>query len=477
MKKLLFINGRWKEGSGYRTLHAPYSGEPIAEVAIAGGPEAEEAIRSACEAEEAMRELPAHRRAAILRQVSDDLQNNLEEAAVLIAREAGKPLRTARAEVQRAIQTYAFAAEEAKRINGHTISMDAVPEGEGRSAYTLHEPVGTVAAITPFNFPMNLVAHKIGPAIAAGNPVVLKPSELTPLSALYVAELFDRAGLPKGALNVINGPGELAERLVTDDRIKLVTFTGSAAVGKLICSKAGLKKVVLELGSNAALIIDRGVNPVPVAERCVPAAFSYQGQVCISLQRVYVHESLIDRFLAELIRRTRMLKPGDPTDPATDISAMISPRETCRVLEWIEEAKRHGAIVHAGGEARDGVLMPTILTGVRPDMKLSCEEAFGPVLIVHAFRTLEEAIAEVNDSKYGLQAGVFTRNVETVSTCVRKLRVGGVIVNDVPTFRVDHMPYGGVKQSGLGREGVKYAIEEMSVMKLVVQNHSVEHAL
>lgn len=472
MNRRMFIGGQWKEGRSHQTLRSPHTGAVLAEVPLADREDVEEAISAAHQAAEAMRRLPAHRRADILRNVSAALRNGLEHAAEIISAEASKPLKAARAEVQRTIQTYEFAAEEARRITGHTVCMDAVPEGEGRTAYTTREPLGVIGAITPFNFPMNLVAHKVGPAIAAGNAIVLKPASQTPLSALYIAELFQQAGLPEGALNVITGEGRMAEQLVTDERVSMITFTGSVPVGKSICRNAGLKKVVMELGSNSALIIDEGVNVDHIVQRCVNAAFAYQGQVCISLQRVYVHDSLYESFVDKLILATKSLKLGEPGHASTDIAAMISQRETQRVLDWIEEAKRGGAQVRHGGRVVESrILEPTILTDAAPDLKVSCDEVFGPVLVVNAFSELDQAIADVNRSRFGLQAGVFTGRVSTVSECVRKLHVGGVIINDVPTYRVDHMPYGGVKESGLGREGVQYAVESMTSMKLIVQHH------
>lgn len=469
LRKKLFIGGEWVEGERYAPLSSPYSGELLAEVPLATEREVEHAIKAADCAREIMAKMPAHERAAILERLVALLKERAEEAARIIAMEAAKPITTAKGEVARTIQTYTFAAEEAKRICGETISLDAAPGGEGRVAFTVREPLGVIGAITPFNFPMNLVAHKVGPAIAAGNTVVLKPAEQTPLSAYFIAELFQEAGLPAGALNVVSGLGEVAgEKIVTDERVKMITFTGSPSVGIGIRNKAGLKRVTLELGSNSAVIVDRGVDLADVVPRCVYGAFTYQGQVCISVQRIYVHEELYNEFVERFVERTERLKVGDPLDPETDVSALISPKDVERVLEWISEARQHGAKVITGGKREGNILYPTVILNADPLLKVSCCEVFAPVVLINPVQSVDEAITMVNDSRYGLQAGIYTENVHTALRAAEKLQVGGVMINDIPTFRVDHMPYGGVKESGLGREGVKYAIEEMTEMKLVV---------
>jgi len=469
MKKSFYLGGRWVEGKEYAPLYAPYSGEPIAEIPQADGAMVEQAVTAAEEAAKVMRKMPAYQRAAILEKVARLFEERLEEAARIVALEAGKPLKTARGEVIRTIQTYKFAAEEAKRIHGETIPLDAAIGGEGRVAYTVREPLGVIGAITPFNFPLNLVAHKVGPAIAAGNTIVLKPASQTPLSAFFLAELAEQAGLPAGALNVITGSGStVGDRLVTDPRIKAITFTGSPAVGIAIRNRAGLKRVTLELGSNSAVIVDRGVNLTDVVPRCVFGAFAYSGQVCISVQRIYVVEESYQDFLEAFVRETQQLRGGDPLAEETDYSAMINPRETERVLAWIAEAKERGAQVACGGEVEGRVLKPTILTGVPAEAKVSCQEVFGPVVLVNPVKSVQEAIGYVNDSRYGLQAGLYTNHLGLALQAADELHVGGVMINDIPTFRVDHMPYGGVKESGMGREGIKYAIEEMTELKLVV---------
>ncbi|MDO7908287.1 aldehyde dehydrogenase family protein [Paenibacillus sp. JX-17] len=474
-KQHLWIGGQEHEAAAYTELRSPYSGELVAEVAEAGAAEVDAAITAAARAAGKMRAMPAHQRADILEQLAAKLHARREEAARLIAAEAAKPVKTALAEVDRTVQTYKFAAEEAKRIHGETVPLDAAPGGEGRLAYTVKYPVGVVGAITPFNFPMNLVAHKVGPALAAGNTVVLKPAEQTPLSSYFIAGLLHEAGLPAGALNVISGDGKtVGDRLVTDPRVNYITFTGSPRVGTEIRSKAGLKKVMLELGSNSAVIIDRDTEIDKIAARCVSGAFGYQGQVCISLQRIYVLQERYDEFVTKFVEAAKTLKTGDPFSEETDVSALISAKDVQRTLDWIREAREGGAELMLGGQAEGQVLQPTVLLNVNPEAKVSSHEVFAPIVMINPVHSLEEAIEHVNHSDYGLQAGIFTQDLRAALDASERLHVGGVMINDIPTFRVDHMPYGGVKQSGVGREGVKYAMEEMLEMKLVVFNRTLE---
>ena len=473
MRKHLWIDGEWKPALNTVPLRSPYSGEVLAEIPSATPEETDAAIAAAYRARTKMSKMPAHQRASILERVVGLLEERAEEAARIIAVEAAKPIKTARVEVARTVQTYKFAAEEAKRICGEALPMDAAPGGEHRVAYTVREPLGVIGAITPFNFPMNLVAHKVGPAIASGNTVVLKPASQTPLSAYFIAELFHEAGLPAGALNVVTGSGGIVGgQLVTDPRIRMITFTGSPAVGIGIRNKAGLKRVTLELGSNSAVIVDADVDVDKIIARCVQGAFSNQGQICISLQRIFVHERLFGTFVEKFVQETKQLKVGDPLDPETDVSALISRGDVERILEWFDEARRHGAEVAWGGRAEGNVVLPTVLLNVDPSLKIACQEAFAPVVVINAVSSVEEAIEKVNDSRYGLQAGIYTNDLSTALMAAEKLEVGGVMINDIPTYRVDHMPYGGVKESGFGREGLKYAIEEMTEMKLVVINRN-----
>ncbi len=468
MKQDLWINGENVTVEKYRPLLNPYNGEKIAEVAEASEKDVIKAIDAAAGAAMAMAEMEAYKRADILRKVAEFIQEEREECARLIAMESSKPLKIARGEVDRTVMTYTFASEEARRINGETIPLDAAPGGEGRVAYTVKEPLGVIAAITPFNFPMNLVAHKVGPAIAAGNTVVLKPASQTPLSAYKIASYFQKAGLPAGALNVVTGSGKsVGDVLIADERVKKITFTGSPAVGQYIRENAGLKRVTLELGSNSALIVDEGTDLKKVMPRIVTGAFSNQGQVCISIQRIFVHESIADEFVTLFIEEAGSLKVGDPLDEQTDIAAMISANDVTRAKSWIQEAVDNGAELIYGGESEQQVLNPTVLLDAKQTDKISCEEVFAPVVHINTFEDFDKAISQVNESQFGLQAGVYTNDLQKGFKAAKALHVGGVMINDIPTFRVDHMPYGGVKMSGTGREGIKYAVEEMTELKLV----------
>lgn len=471
MKKQLYINGEWVEASTYMPLYSPYSEAHIADIPKATTEEVDQAIQAADAATRVMAEMPAYQRADILYQLAEKLAERKDEAARIIALEAAKPFATAKGEVARTIETYRFAAEEAKRIHGETIPLDASASGTGRIAYTVRKPIGVIGAITPFNFPMNLVAHKVGPAIAAGNTIVLKPASQTPLSSFFIAELLEEIGLPKGALNIVTGSGRtVGEQIVTDPRVQMVTFTGSPEVGIGIRNKAGLKRVTLELGSNSAVIIDRDVDVDRIIPRCVTSAFSNQGQVCISVQRIYVHEAIYNTFVEKFVAQTKTLKLGDPLEEQTDVSALITKKDVERTLSWMKEAKQAGAHVITGGSAQGNVLEPTVIVDATKAMKVSCQEVFAPIVTIQKVSSMEEAFASVNDSRYGLQAGIYTENVYTALEATEKLHVGGVMINDTPTFRVDQMPYGGVKESGVGREGIAYAVEEMTELKLIVWN-------
>ncbi|MED2710140.1 MULTISPECIES: aldehyde dehydrogenase family protein [Bacillus cereus group] len=470
MKKHLYINGDWKSVNTYKPLYAPYSEETLAEIAQGTEEDVQEAVTSAKNAMKKMNTLTAYDRATILEKVAQIMDERREEFAEIIAKEAAKSIRAARGEVDRTVLTYKFAAEEAKRIYGETLPLDAAPGADGRIAYTIRKPIGVIGAITPFNFPLNLVAHKVGPAIAAGNTVVLKPADQTPLSSYALVELFEEAGLPKGALNIISGPGAtVGEAIVKNDDVASITFTGSPKVGIGIKEKAGLKRVTLELGSNAAVIIDEDVELTDeIMERVKWGAFVNNGQVCISVQRVFVHEKRMDEFLSKLKKAMETVVVGDPMNEETDVSALISKKDVKRIEMWVQEAIKEGATVLYGGKKRDErIFEPTVLTNVPEHVSVQYQEVFGPVMTVNTFKEFDEAIEKVNHSRYGLQAGVFTNNLFKAMRAIDELEVGGVMINDIPTFRVDHMPYGGVKESGTGREGIKYAIEEMTEMKLV----------
>mgnify|MGYP001311018392 FL=1 len=466
MQKKMLVGGKWREGRESYELRSPYDNRKIADIPSATLEDVEDALTSAAIGAGIIRNMTALERSQILERVSDLFNERKEECARILADENAKPIRLARAEIQRTIETYKFAAEEAKRIYGETIPMDAALAGKGRIGFTIREPLGIIGAITPFNFPFNLVAHKLGPAIAAGNSVVLKPAKQTPLSALKTAEFFLEAGLPEHVLNVVTGSGGLiGDALVKDPRVKMITFTGSVEVGKAIREKAGLKRVTLELGSNSAVIVDSVDDLDAVVNRCVEGSFSFSGQVCISVQRIYVQRQLFDAFVEKFKAAASRLKVGDPHDEETDISALISPAEKARIHSWIAEAVSQGAQVAFGGEERDGILVPTVIINSTTKMTISCREAFAPVVNIVGYDDWDEAIALANDSDYGLQAGVYTQSVAKAIDAIRRLEVGGVIINDIPSFRVDHMPYGGVKDSGTGREGVKYAVEEMTELK------------
>jgi acyl-CoA reductase-like NAD-dependent aldehyde dehydrogenase len=467
----LWIANQWVDANRTVLLHNPHTGEALAEIGYASPAQAELAIETAARAFESFREMPVHERAAILSRVAQIIEQRHEEAARLIAEEAAKPIKAARNEVDRTVQTYQLSAEAAKNLYGEVIPMDATPHGENHTAYVIRQPLGVVSAITPFNFPFNLVAHKVGPALAAGNAIVLKPAEKTPLSALFLAEVFQEAGLPAGVLNIIPGDGkELSEVLTTHEKVSFITFTGSPRVGKVIRSQAGLRKVTLELGSNSPLLIDQGFSHKDlerIAAETTMGAFSYNGQVCISIQRVYVHSSVYEDFVQRLVKNAESLKIGNPLDEDTDISALINDDSASRLKTWLDHAVVSGAKIRCGGTFEKNVMHPTVLTEVPANVELNCEEAFGPVVTVTPFEKWEDAIRMANNSKFGLNAGVFTKDIQRALKAAKQIQSGGVLINDIPTFRVDQMPYGGVKDSGVGREGVRYAMEDMMELKLV----------
>jgi glyceraldehyde-3-phosphate dehydrogenase (NADP+) len=398
------------------------------------------------------------------------LHERREEFARLMTGEAGKPISDARREVTRAVQTFTVAAEEAKRIGGEVVPLDWTPGTDSHFGILRRFPIGPILGITPFNFPLNLVAHKVAPALAAGNPILIKPAPQAPMTALLLGEVALDAGIPPGGLNVLPCENQVAERLVTDPRFKLLSFTGSAAVGWRLKEKCGKKKVVLELGGNAGVIIESDADLDFAAQRCATGAFGYAGQTCISVQRILVHQSIADLFTTKLLLQVARLKSGDPGDEGTVVGPLIDQKAANRVGAWIEEAVSQGARVLLGGKRMGSVFEATVLSNVTPAMKVSCEEVFGPVVSVTPYRRFEEAIEALNESNYGLQAGVFTRDINKVFQAFRHLEVGAVLANEIPTFRADHMPYGGVKDSGIGREGLQAAIEEMTEPRFLVLN-------
>jgi acyl-CoA reductase-like NAD-dependent aldehyde dehydrogenase len=466
----LLLAGQWLETDDVYDVVNPYNGTPVGRVCRASPDHLERAIQSAVQAAPATRALPAYRRADILHTVAQALESHAEPMARTIAQEAAKPINQARAEVQRSIFTIAQAAQEATRIPGETLTLDANPTAEGRHGFVRRFPIGPIAAITPFNFPLNLVAHKLAPALAAGCPVVLKPASQTPLSALHLARMITDAGYPPGGLSVLPMPGALAAPLVEDACIKLLTFTGSPAVGWAMKQRAGTKRVMLELGGNAGVIVHEDADLAYAAGRIVTGAFSYAGQSCISVQRVLVHHQVYKKFMSLFIPAVQALKVGDPLDETSDLSVVISPAEGERVAAWLDEARAAGAQVVTGGQVQDNTIAPTVLTNAAHHLRVNCQEIFAPVVTVEPYTSMTEALDTMNDSDYGLQAGVFTNTLSLAWQAYEALEVGGVMINDVPTWRVDHMPYGGVKQSGLGREGVRYAIVEMTEPRLLVFN-------
>jgi len=466
----LFLDGQWlTEGEPFE-IHSPFDRALVGKGFRGTAAHAEAAVHAAQRAFETTKKMPSYERQRILRTIFEGIHIREQEFAQLIALEAGKPIKTARAEVDRAIFTFAVAAEEATRISGEWLPLDWQPSTVGRAAIVRRIPLGPILAITPFNFPLNLVAHKLAPAIAAGCTIVLKPAPQTPLTSLLLAQVIEGAGWPAGGLNVLPLAIPEAERLVGDDRLKLLTFTGSGAVGWALKQKAGKKKVLLELGGNAGVIVHSDWDAEDAARRCVEGGFSYAGQSCISVQRIYVQRSVYQEFLTALVAGVIKLKTGDPLDESTDVGPMISEDAARRAAAWIEEAVAAGATIETGGKRSGSILEPTVLINTRHEMKVSCEEVFAPVVSVESYDDFGDAIRRVNDSPYGLQAGVFTRDAKLLFTAFEQLEVGGVIAGDVSAFRIDHMPYGGVKESGLGREGLRYAIEEMTEPRLLALN-------
>jgi acyl-CoA reductase-like NAD-dependent aldehyde dehydrogenase len=466
-ERRLLIGGEWLETGDWLEVLSPYSGELVGRVAKAG---AEEARRAVDAAERAMAEpLPAHKRAEILVRVAGQLGRRHEEVAQTICAEAGKPLKAARVEVSRAMSTFTMAAVEARKLAGEMVPMEGSQAGAGKLAFTLRVPIGVVGAISPFNFPLNLVAHKIAPALAAGCAVVLKPASQTPLSALLLAELETEAGLPPGWLNVLVGPAaELGDVLVEDERVRLITFTGSAPVGWKLAERAPRKRVTLELGNSTPVLVEADADLEDAAARLAANAFSFAGQSCISVQRIYVHEDAYDELLSRFLAEVEALRVGDPADEETDVGPLIDRESRERVLAWIEESRAAGAEVVAGGELEGELLRPTVIADAGPELKVQCEEVFGPVCTVTRYRTLDEAIELANGTRFGLQAGIFTRSLQTALEAARRLEFGGVTINEAPTFRADQMPYGGVKESGNTREGPAYTVQEMTETRLVV---------
>ncbi|GLY21932.1 aldehyde dehydrogenase [Micromonospora sp. NBRC 101691] len=470
--RAFFVAGRPVHGEGELTVHHPYDGRPVGRTTHATPAQVEAAVAAAAAATTEAAALTAHMRAAALDHVSRRLAERAEEIARLITAENGKPVKWARVEVTRAVSTFRWAAEEARRFSGELQRLDTDPTAAGRIALVRRVPRGPVLGITPFNFPLNLVAHKVAPALAVGAPIVLKPAPATPLSALLLGEILAETDLPEGTFSVLPLPNERAADLVADPRLPVVSFTGSGPVGAAIRRAVPEKHVTLELGGNAAAVICEDWNTdedLTFAAHRIATFANYQaGQSCIAVQRVYVHEWLYDAFLPRLVAAVEELRTGDPADDHTDVGPLISSDAAARVEAWVDEAVVAGATIEVGGRRDGASYPPTVLTGVRSDARVSAEEVFGPVLVVARVEHDRAAFAAVNDSAYGLQAGVFTHRLDVAFAAHRALEVGGVIVGDVPAYRADQMPYGGVKGSGVGREGVRSAMDDYTEPRVLV---------
>ena len=470
----LWINGQAVDGFETREILSPYDGTPVAKVHFANRALMQQAIDSAAHAFQQTKSLSSHERYKILEKISQTIADRKEELAQSIALVAGKPIRSARTEVERAVNTFLIAAEEAKRIYGELIPLDLTPAIKDRWGLVRRFPLGVIAGITPFNFPLNLVAHKMAPAIASGNAFILRPASQVSPTALLLGEIVHSTDIPPGGVNILPSSYNAAEALLEEEQVKMVTFTGSPAVGWPLKKKAHKKRVTLELGGNAAVVIEPDADLEYAISRCLLGAFAYAGQICISIQRVFLHEKIYDRFLNEFIAQTKKLKVGDPLEEETDVGPMITLEAAEQIEQWIQEAVEEGARILTGGKREGNLVEPTILENVKPELRISWLEAFAPVVVIYKYNDFSQALENVNYSIYGLQAGVFTHNLNKAFQAFEKLDVGGVIINDIPTFRVDHMPYGGVKESGFGREGLRYAIEEMTELKLMVVNLKTE---
>jgi acyl-CoA reductase-like NAD-dependent aldehyde dehydrogenase len=465
-----YVDGRWLEEGDIVDVCAPYDGAVIAHVYQGRREHAEAAIAASVKAFGTTRRLPAFERQRVLRRIADGIHDRRDEFSRTLAQEAGKPIKSARTEVERAIFTFNVAAEETVRGYGEYLPLDWQQSTAGRWGIVKRFPIGPVAGITPFNFPLNLVAHKVAPAIAAGCSMVLKPAPQTPLSSLLLAEVIQQAGWPDGGFNAVLLSNEDAGLLVSDERIKLISFTGSSTVGWAIKNNAGKKKVALELGGNSGVIVHSDADLAYAADRCITGAFAYAGQACLSVQRILVEQSVCGKFIELLLAGVSKLKLGDPLDETTDLGPMIRESDALRAYDWVQEAIRGGARLLCGGHRQGSLLQPTVLTGTKPGMKVNCQEVFAPVVTVEPYPDFASALKQINNSPYGLQAGLFTRDAKLIFDAYNELEVGGLIAGDVPTFRIDHMPYGGVKDSGLGREGLRDAIQEMTEPKLLVMN-------
>jgi acyl-CoA reductase-like NAD-dependent aldehyde dehydrogenase len=470
VERKLFIDGKWRGTSRTQSVVSPYDGHEVAKVHLGGEQDMEDATQAAVRAFEQTSTLSRGERADTLKRIAEGVAKRRDEIASTMTEEMGKPIQYARAEVARCVTTFTLASEEAKRFTGELVPVDTETSTKGYFAMTVMVPLGPIAAISPFNFPLNLVAHKLAPCLAVGSTMVLKPARQTPLEALTLAEIVQESGAPAGAFNVVNCEPAVGERLATDDRFPFLTFTGSVGVGWRLKQKAWKKRVTLELGGNAACIVHADADLDYAVSKCLSGGFAQSGQSCISVQRVLVHESVYASFEKKFLEGVSKLKVGDPSDPATVVGPVIDAASADRILSWISEAKAAGARVLHGGTRQGNVVAPTVVADAGKTLKISCQEVFGPLVTLARYRDFEEAVAAADDSSYGLQAGIFTHDLRLVRLAVRRLHVGGVMVNEVPTMRVDSMPYGGTRDSGIGREGPRYAMHEMSEPRLVMFN-------
>lgn len=466
----IYVAGNFTSTTTKLVVTNPYDQTQIATTYLAGKKELDKAIEKGLFVEKEMKEMPIYKRYTILMQISNQIKKDREGLAQILSQESGKPIRYALGEIDRAVQTFLVAAEEAKRIPNEYLSLDWTPAGKGKEGIIKYFPIGLIAGIAPFNYPLNLAVHKIAPAIATGNPIILKPARSTPLSVLELAKIIDKTDLPKGAVSILPMDRVAGNQLVTDIRFKKLSFTGSPRVGWQMKNEAGRKKVTLELGGNAGVLVSNNADIDLSVQKCLVGSFVYSGQVCIHVQRIYVQSVIFDEFVKKMIEGTRKLKQGNPKDLDTEISSMIDENNAKRVESWVDDAVADGAKILFGGKRHGTYYEPTIITETKPEMNVCRLEIFGPVVTIEKFENFELGIAEINNSEYGLQAGIFTNDINEINYAFNNLNVGGVINNDVPTFRVDHMPYGGIKNSGFGREGLKYAMRDMLEPKLLVKD-------
>ncbi len=465
------VNGEWRTGDGSFEVRSPYDDSVVAEIGTPTGADVEEAAATAASTFRESRRLPVHARSEALDHISARLKESVNENAELIAREGGKPLKWATIEANRAVSTFRWASEVVRHGDDELMRLDTEASLGSRIGLLRRFTIGPVLGITPFNFPLNLVAHKVAPALAVGAPIVIKPASATPIGALRLAELFMETDLPKGMLQVLPVSSSVADTMARDDRFRKISFTGSNEIGWYLKGLDPKKRVTLELGGNAGVIVHSDADLDLAAQRVAFGGYYQAGQSCISVQRVLVQSEVYEAFASRLVKQVESLKVGDPMDPMVDVGPVIQRKEVDRIDEWVKEAVSEGATVLTGGEGDPPFYQPTLIADVRPEMKVCREEIFGPVVTISPYQTFDEAIAAVNDSRFGLQAGVFTNDINRAFEAHRSIEVGGVIVNDVSAFRADQMPYGGSKESGFGREGLRFAMEEMSEVRIMVLSH------